>query len=286
MNSYKKYLLSVICAAVLTSVVSTAIAAPAQKSQSMDLNYDVYASGFKALHADFDVKLDPKAYDIAIEARTQGMIGGLFPWQGSYRTAGHNDDNTLIPTQHTARSVWQKKEKLTEISYAPNGEVLKMTTREDGKTVTNRDIRRELSEDSVDLLTGTLLMIQSAKITDKCEGSIPVFDGKRRYNLVLKGNTMDEIRKSDYSIYSGPALKCTLNVEPVAGFKPKDQKRGWMAIQNHTLARKKPPTIWFAAVEPGGPVVPVRMEISSDYGAAVAHVTGSHARVSKKEAKD
>lgn len=68
----------------------------------------------------------------------------------------------------------------------------KMTTREDGKTVTDRNINKALSEDSVDLLTGTLLMIQSAKITDKCAGSIPVFDGKRRYNLVLKGDTMDD----------------------------------------------------------------------------------------------
>ena len=282
MQFSKKSFFSAICAATFAFCVNTPPLAAAQTGKGMDLSYDVYTGGFKALHADFDVKLDPKAYDIAIEARTQGMIGGLFPWQGSYRTAGHTEKDVLIPTQHTARSTWRKKEKLTEISYAPNGEVLKMTTSEGGKTVTSRDIKPELTQDSVDLLTGTLLMIQSAKITDKCEGSIPVFDGKRRYNLVLKGNEMDEIRKSDYSIYSGPALKCTLNVEPVAGFKPKDQKRGWMAVQNHTLARKKPPTIWFAAVEPGGPVVPVRMEISSDYGAAVAHVTASHSRVAKK----
>lgn len=284
MQFSKKVYFSVFYTAIFAACINLSTPAVAESPKGMDLSYDVYTGGFKALHADFEVKLDPKAYDIAIEARTQGMIGGLFPWQGSYRTAGHTENNALIPTQHTARSTWRKKEKLTEISYAPDGEVLKMTTREDGKTVTSRDIKPELTQDSVDLLTGTLLMIQSAKITDKCEGSIPVFDGKRRYNLVLKGNEMDEIRKSDYSIYSGKALKCTLNVEPVAGFKPKDQKRGWMAIQNHTLARKKPPTIWFAAIEPGGPVVPVRMEISSDYGAAVAHVTSSDTRVAKKAA--
>lgn len=283
MKNNKIVFISCFYASILTLLISFSAQAADKKRENLDLSYDVYASGFKALHADFDVTLDPKAYDIAIEARTQGLIGGIFPWQGSYRTAGHTEKDVLIPTQHTSRSAWKKKEKVTEISYAPNGDVLKMTTQEDGKTVVDRDIKKELSEDSVDLLTGALLMIQSAKIpADKCAGEIPVFDGKRRYNLVLEGDTMDEIRKSDYSVYSGPALKCTLRVDPVAGFQPKDQKRGWMAIQNHTLARKKPPTLWFAAVEPGGPVVPVRMEISSDYGAAVAHLTSNGTHLAKK----
>jgi hypothetical protein len=47
-----------------------------------------------------------------------------------------------------------------------------------------------------------------------------------------------------------------------------------MAVQNHTEARKKPPTIWMAQLEEKGPMVPVRMEIASSYGSVVAHLTG------------
>lgn len=251
----------------------TAKTSAAKKAQDLRLDYDVYAGGFKALQANFDIKLDPNAYDASLTARTQGMIGSIFPWQGSYQTAGTTRKNALVPTQHTARSKWKAKEKLTELHYSPQGNLLKMTTQEGGKTTTERDIKKELSADSVDLLTGTLLMIQSMRVTDTCKGSFPVFDGKRRYNITVYGGGMDTIRKSDYSIYSGPALKCFLRVEPVAGFVKKDEKRGWMAVQNHSLERKTPPTIWFAAPEEGGPVVPVRMEISSTYGAAVAHLT-------------
>jgi hypothetical protein len=60
----------------------------------------------------------------------------------------------------------------------------------------------------------------------------------------------------------------------VAGFKKDDTKRGWMAVQNHTEARKKPPTLWMAQLEEKGPMVPVRMEIASSYGTVVAHLTG------------
>jgi hypothetical protein len=252
------------------------------KPQDLELAYDVYAGGFKALHADFDIKLDPNAYDVALTAHTQGMIGGIFPWEGAYRTAGHTRNNALVPNQHTARSTWKEKEKLTELRYSPQGNLLKMTTQEGGKTTTKRDIQKELSQDSVDLLTGAVLMIQSARLTDTCHGSFPVFDGKRRYNLTLYGGGPDEIRKSDYSVFSGKALKCFLKVEPVAGFVKKDEKRGFMAVQNHTLARKKPPTIWFAQVEKDGPTVPVRMEINSAYGAAVAHLTATADATAKK----
>lgn len=273
-----------VLAGDVSSTPSTALAAPG-KPQSVDLTYDVFAGGFKALNAAFNVKLDPNAYDVSLTARTQGMIGGIFPWTGFYRTAGHTEDNALVPTQHTARSTWKEKEKLTELHYSPQGNLLKMTTQEKGKTTTERDINRELSADSVDLLTGTLLMIQSARLTDTCKGSFPVFDGKRRYNLTLYGGGMDTIRKSDYSVFSGQALKCYLKVEPVGGFVAKDQKRGWIAIQNHTLARKKPPTIWFAQVSKDGPVVPVRMEINSSYGAAVAHLaaTKDHLKAAAKK---
>lgn len=250
--------------------------APAPASQqNLDLTYDVYAGGFKALHAVYQAQFDAQAYDIDLKTATQGFIGTIFPWRGIYKTAGHTAKDREIPDQHTARSIWRKKEKVTELSYAPDGTLLKFTTQENGKTNVKRDIKKELSEDAVDLLTGTLMLIQHAPAEGVCDRSFIVFDGKRRYSMTLAGGEMDTIKKSDYSLFAGPALKCTLTVKPLAGFREKDQKRGWMAVQNHTMARKKPPTIWFGRLKQDGPVLPVRMEINSDYGAAVAHLSAS-----------
>lgn len=243
------------------------------ENDKMDLVYDIYAGGFKALHATLDLDLDPEAYDMALKANTQGFIGNLFPWSATYETAGHAQDGKPVPTQHTAHSVWKKKAKITEMTYGPQGDLLKMTTQENNKTEVKRDIEKNLTENSVDILTGTLMMMQHTKNTDKCKGSFPVFDGKRRFNITLQDAGREVIENTGHSIFSGEALKCTLRVEPVAGFKPKDARRGWMAVQNHTEERKKPPTIWFARLEENGPVVPVRMEINSDYGAVVAHLS-------------
>lgn len=250
--------------------------------KQLGLRYDVYAGGLKALSANLELDLAAEAYDIGLKAETDGFIGSLFPWKASYATSGHSDKGVLIPTVSTSSSSWRSDEKTTEMSYDPHGNLLKTTEQRGQKTVVKRDIDKSLTHDAVDMLTGALLMMQNAKNTEKCEGSFPVFDGKRRFNITLKDDGRETLAKSSLSRFEGEALRCTLKVEPVAGFKPKDKDRGWMAVQAHTEARKKPPTIWFARLDDKGPVVPVRMEINSAYGAVVAHLTGAGHKLAQK----
>lgn len=238
------------------------------------LKYDVYAGGFKALNASLLMDLDKKAYDMALKAETQGFIGSLFPWKASFNTAGHtNGKGALIPTIHTERSSWREKVSFKEMNYDPAGKVLKTITRDNGKTTTERDINDVLSGHAVDVLTGALAMLQTAKKNNNCAGKFPVFDGKRRYNIALSDNGTEVLPPSRYSSFEGTAMRCTIVVEPVAGFGKKDSKRGWMAVQNHTEELKKLPTLWLARLKDSGQVVPVRMEIASTYGSVVAHLS-------------
>ncbi|MDY0009508.1 MAG: DUF3108 domain-containing protein, partial [Bdellovibrionales bacterium] len=245
-----------------------------EEPKKLGLTYDVYAGGFKALSALLDMDLDPKAYDLSLKAKTQGTIGSLFPWEATYATSGLAKNGSPVPTMHTSRSSWKKDEKVTEMQFSPKGDVLKTTTHENNQTKVKKDFDPALTTDAVDMLTGALQMFQHTGQTSKCEGSFPVFDGKRRFNITLHDDGVETLAKSKYSAYRGDTLRCTLKVEPVAGFKKDDAKRGWMAVQNHTEARKKPPTIWMAQLEENGPRVPVRMEIASSYGSVVAHLTG------------
>ncbi len=244
------------------------------EEHKLNLKYDVYAGGFKALNASLVMDLNKKAYDLQLKAETQGFIGGLFPWKASYNTSGHADKGLLVPSVYTERSSWKNNEKVTEMDYGPNGKVLKSTTQDGLKVSVERDIKDVLTKDTVDLLTGTLVMLQSVKNTNHCAGSFPVFDGKRRFNITLKDNGTEKLEASDYSHFEGEAMRCTLEIVPVAGFQPKDQKRGWMAVQNHTEERHKLPTLWLARMKDSDQVVPVKMEIASAYGSVVAHLSG------------
>lgn len=275
-----------MCFASMADAASKAPAAKVATPPDLQLSYEVYAGGFNALHADFQSKHTKDGYSIDLQSKTEGMIGTLFPWQGFYKTEGRDGKNAaLLPQEHTARSIWRKTETASTLAYDRKGTLVSIKKSEGGKLTDEPEVKSDMASGAVDLLTGTLLLIDDAPSKPPCDRKFPVFDGKRRYNITLSGGEMDEIKKSGYSVYSGPALKCVLMVEPVAGFRDKDQKRGWMAVQNHTLAHKKPPTIWFARVSPGGPVLPVRLEINSDYGAAVAHLTAAAHDAPKPAAK-
>jgi hypothetical protein len=238
------------------------------------LQYDVYASGFKALSASLTIGMDKKAYDMAMEAETRGLIGRLFPWKVSMDTTGRiGAKGALIPILHTDRTTWRQKVSLEEMSYDPHGKVVKMTTQDDGKAAADLPIDNALSNHAVDVLTGTLALLQNADSTHHCTGQFPVFDGKRRFNITLTDDGTEILASSRYSRFEGEAMRCILKVEPAAGFEPKDEKRGWMAVQNYTEARHKLPTLWLARIKDSEQVIPVRMEIASAYGSVVANLS-------------
>lgn len=283
MNVLKNLKKSAVCAAIALLLSAPAAAGYENASLRYDvpkpgkfgLQYDVYAGGFKALNAELVLDLDRQAYDMELKAETQGFIGSLFPWKADFSTSGHAEKGQLVPTLHTASSMWRNKVSVTELNFDPSGNLLKTTRQDKGQTTVTRAAENPIGKDAVDMLTGTLLMLQNTRNTGDCKGSFPVFDGKRRFNITLKDEGKELLPKSKFSAFSGEALRCTVKVEPVAGFDKKDENRGWMAVQNHTEARRKPPTLWLAKLDRKGPVVPVRMEIASEYGSVVAHLSGT-----------
>lgn len=241
--------------------------------ENMSLSYNVYAGGFRALQASLALDLEQQEYKVGVNAKTEGFIGKLFPWAGQYETTGTKHHNALTPADYAATSIWKDEEKQTRLEFKDG----LLTTRyesETGHADSTKDIEAAMAKDAVDMLTGAVTLLQNTNGMESCAGTVPVYDGKRRYNLHFKDAGQGTIHQSRYSLFHGEALKCIVEVEPVAGFSKRDRKRGWLAIQNHSKERKKMPTIWLSRLKEGGPVVPVRMEISSSYGAVIAHLAG------------
>ncbi len=256
----------------LSPVLST-IPASLGGDRNLELGYDVYAGGFHALNASLEFGLGAASYAIELEASTQGFIGDVFPWKAHFETSGWTDGKRLTPARHTAESSWRDAAKTVEMDYDQNGALTsRKEIRAGGKTF-DTSPPAQISKNAVDLLTGTLKLLRSVNMKDSCEGQVTIFDGKRRFNLVFTDDGTETIASNQYSKFQGEARRCTIEVEPVAGFSKKDEKRGWLAVQEHTKEHDKLPTVWLAPLYKNGPIVPVRMEIASDYGSVVAHLS-------------
>jgi hypothetical protein len=100
-------------------------------------------------------------------------------------------------------------------------------------------------------LSETLAMGERAA----CEGRVPVFDGKQRYNLRLEPGGREQIRTR---AWSGEASVCRAWYEPVSGYDPEDYPT--------EAEMRQPLTIWLAPLLDGQLQLPVRIYTRAGLG--------------------
>jgi len=110
---------------------------------------------------------------------------------------------------------------------------------------------------TIDPMTAVLFLSQSLAETqgEPCTGSLPVFDGKQRYNLNLTARGTEEIRTRGWR---GEALVCDAYYEPISGYDPED----WPEPGE----TRHPLRLWIAPVGDGAAFIPVRAHTRAGFG--------------------
>ncbi len=249
-----------------------------QPVEGQTFHYDVYAGGIHAveaeLHLDLPPETDPqKTYRLSLAARTRGFLGKLAPWSGMFETRGvRRDLETFLPVEHRSISKWRDETEVKTYTYTGDGRFVDYQIVEGGRNKTPKKIDADLTRDTTDVLSATMQIMQALSAEPVCTGRAEIFDGKRRYALVFRHDGNEELKTSRYNAYSGPAARCVIEVQPLAG-KWHSKPRGWMSIQEQGRQNGALPTVWMGQVEPGGPAVPVKIRVKTDYGTMFMHLT-------------
>lgn len=250
--------------------------------------YMVYAGGVRALEADLSLNLAKDRYNTKLSAKTFGLLGKLAPWEGVFETSGWNQDGDFKPEVHRSISVFRGEKEVKKYSYAKDGSFEEYTIKDHENDGKPKEVSAELTDQTQDVLSATFAVMQSIANGEKCEGTTDIFDGKRRYKLIFNHKADVDLQPSRYNAYHGPAVECTVEVEPVAG-KWHEKPRGWMSIQEQGRARGTMPTVWFAKVEDDKPTVPVKVRVKTSYGTLFMHMkdykSSEHQQVAKSETK-
>jgi len=109
----------------------------------------------------------------------------------------------------------------------------------------------------VDPMTATLLLSEmvAASGGPPCEGYIPVFDGKQRYNLLLASRGTEMIRTRGWR---GEALVCDAYYQPISGYDTEDWPEP--GETSHPLR------MWIAPIADGTAFLPVRLHTRAGFG--------------------
>jgi hypothetical protein len=241
---------------------------------AQSMKYDIYAGGFHVVSAGLDVDLSQKTrYLLRLSAFTHGMLAKLAPWHGVFQTKGWYDPKKSFPQPelHFSDTTWRDEQELTEFRFNKDGSFKEYRIRNQEENGP-KDPEPGLADNSTDVLSATLKVMNSVAQTGKCEGKDKIFDGSRSYNLIFHHQNEAMLKSSDLNVYAGPATECTIEVQPLEG-KWHSKPRGWMSIQEQGREKGTMPTIWLAQMAGGEPAVPVKIRVKTDYGTLFMHLT-------------
>ena len=273
-------ILIALCLALAAGPLSVAArAAEPATAQTLDLTYDVYLGGLHIFTFDVDMMLQPDRYRVTAQGATQGMVGWLYGWQTRLEAEGLDRNGRIEPQQYDTDSTWQGNHRTVKLGFAEGGRYdLQRTPPPEPDPDIEGSLPETLPEGIVDPLSLAVAASQALEQTGRCDQTLAVFDGQRRYDLTLKHIDEATLPQSEYSVYRGPAVRCGFSMKRISGFR-----KSWSS-KRQPDDKASAPTIWVAPIRAGLPPVPVRYDGAIALGNIVIHLTKAQVRSGAEEA--
>jgi Protein of unknown function (DUF3108) len=209
-------------------------------------------------------------YQMRGEGRFTVLQGLVYEWRGATASSGRVTSTGPEPTMYA-------------FNYSASGqkfERLRMTF--DGRSVTGvsivprtRPLPRTIPVTS-EQLEGVLDPMSSAFLTAKssnpngdinvCNHTLPVFDGRQRYDLVITPKRATRVKRTTPGGYAGPAVVCAVKFIPIAGHQPDNPGIRLMAASDEI-------EVWLIPVRGSDMYVPYRIVLPTPVGYGSAMVT-------------
>lgn len=245
---------------LLPLILALTLSAAPAAAETLRLGYDVHVGGVRLGRMSLETSVEGGRYRIGVAAKPGGLLGKLVKWTYAAESAGRvGGPAGVSPERFESTRTLRGKRFQAGLAYRPDGTVLPShdppQSEEDAAAVPP-----EHRPGTVDLLSASAAVSLSAEAAgDRCGTRVPVYDGRRRYDVVAAATEPRRIGKSDEDAFVGEAQGCRVEIHPVSGFR-KAKGRGdsfW------TIAADGKPRhldLWLGRPVPGGPLVPVRLE--------------------------
>jgi len=189
-------------------------------------NYGGFQLGEATLRADFR----DGTFEATSDMQTKGLADSLF--QSTYKvwSTGTYTPGTVTPARYT-NDFQGKGDKYQKVDMRYDADGYPLDPEADPtyeKFLKKRPVTREQRAGAVDPMSAWIHMLTAATASgaNPCGTTIPIFDGRRRYDLVFTFVKNDEISVGrGGKTYKGPAFHCRMRFQPIAGYKQERMER-------------------------------------------------------------
>lgn len=224
-------------------------------------SYAITAAGVTVMEADvtFTLGAPGAPYSIESRVRPRGVATMLFRGEQQSRSEGVWQGVTTRPRLHESQGNWRGTPRHTLLRYGSDGTpgIVRLEPVEDVERTPIADADRR---GTVDSLTALLQLTHQVGRTARCETRARTYDGRR---LTQFDVTTDPIAH----VADAGLLRCVVESRLLGGVPAnRPFEEATRPVRSHLV---------FGVPQPGGPAVPVRIEIASRWwGAITATLTG------------
>jgi len=228
---------------------------------ALTLEFEAHVGGFRIGEIAIEAKWNDTRYVMDSLVHTQGFADVLV--QARYHNSAHGvfDAKRVAPKLYSTHYKTRSDQQYVRMRFNLTDPTKVVA---DPPYSNRHQVSRFDKYKSVDPMSSILHMVTgvTADETNPCGKSVPIYDGKRRFDFVLKFKSETNLTSNDPQGYVGPGYHCQVQYKEVAGFRKRDP-------------REKPyPWIDLYMAAPGdGIVIPVKLTVNTGFGDLNARAT-------------
>lgn len=208
-------------------------------------------------------------YQMRGQGKFSVLEGLVFKWQGVTSSRGRVTDDGPAPDSYAFSYSEGKRSERLRMTFG-NGAVQQVSITPKTRRMPDMiPVRREQLEGVIDPMSGAFLTARSANPNGDlsvCNQMLPVFDGKSRFDLVLKPKKRVMVQNRSRGSYSGPAAVCRVKFIPISGYRRGDPGIRHMSQSNEI-------EVWLMPVRGTDMYVPYRIVLPTPVGNGTAVIT-------------
>lgn len=250
----------------VAAILAAFVAAPAQAQGKLEARYNISMTGISIGKAAWSVEIGSGLYTTSASGRASGMFSVLFDGEGSVSARGAFKDGRPMPATFVSSVAREGDKAETKMTF-DNGAAKEVATETAPPAPDRVPLTAAHRQGVVDPLSAMLVPITGAydvAAPEACARTLPVFDGRRRYDLKLSFKRMERV-KADKG-YTGSAVVCAMTFQAQAGHRASSTLVKY-------LSEGRDIELWLAPVAGTRMLAPFRVSVASMIGSLVVQAT-------------
>ncbi|MGH6864768.1 MAG: DUF3108 domain-containing protein [Methyloceanibacter sp.] len=240
------------------------------------VTYDAALAGLSLGEFQVTASFNGSAYEMAADGSFSLLAGMLYSASGKTTSSGKLTDAAAQPAKFALDYKGGKKRERRRLTFF-RGAVSQVTIVPRKKpNPRNIPISTEQLKDVLDPLTAAFLSVRGSGEQEICRQTIPVFDGRQRFDLVLTPKRSESLGDEAPEGLSGPIAVCRVRNQPIGGYRPDNPGVKYMSKNEEIEA-------WLVRVPRTDLYMPYRILVPTAWGAGAVTLTDIEASVAERQ---